>query len=145
MRSFITIKVLFGFFIFILAVPCSVASLHFHLQMMRGLISGVQKDGAKIGSGTLYNTSGHTGFYVWSDDKIHNLNAGTYIVYGEVNKGNKIRVRLEDNDWIPDNNGNGIILFSSSNRVSFNIVIDGEQYVNTDNYTLHLKAGVFGS
>ncbi|WP_303244885.1 AfaD family invasin, partial [Salmonella enterica] len=52
-----------------------------------------------------------------------------------------IQVRLEGEGWQPDTvNGRGAILRTAADNASFSVVVDGNQEVPADTWTLDFKA-----
>lgn len=115
----------------------------FDLQMNNEFISGQINDGTRIGQGAIAYQSEHNGFQVWSDVAGYGGRPNHYALAGKSGNGNTLRVRLEKEEWLPDNHGGkGIILHANEDRATFYIVIDGDQWVNADSYSIELKGAV---
>ncbi len=112
----------------------------FDLQMKNEFISGYISDGTRIGQGVITYLPEHNGFQVWNDVAQYGGQPNHYVLAGGSGNGNTLRVRIENNDWLPDNEGGrGIILHASADSAVFYIVIDGDQQVKADSYSIELK------
>lgn len=105
-----------------------------------GTHSGVLKDGDIITRGHLATRDAHVGFQVWSDTAQPGSAPNRYTITGTRNGGNVLHVRIERDGGYPDTkSGGGLVIGTSDDVTSFNIVVDGEQSVVADNYLLVLN------
>jgi Enterobacteria AfaD invasin protein len=115
----------------------------FYLQINSGLLSGHINGDRRIGQGRISYDGDHLGFQVWSEAIKSGTQPNSYVLAGQNNSNNKLRVRIEQTDWVPDKEGGkGIILRYGGNSATIDVVIDGEQTVVADYYSLALKGAV---
>ncbi|MBJ4904972.1 pilin structural protein SafD, partial [Salmonella enterica subsp. enterica serovar Rissen] len=63
------------------------------------------------------------------------------LLSGQQDPRHHIQVRLEGEGWQPDTvNGRGAILRTAADNASFSVVVDGNQEVPADTWTLDFKA-----
>lgn len=105
-------------------------------------LSGRVSDGFVIGKGRVIYRPTHNGFVIWSQAR----NAGSpqkYILEGQRNTRNELKVRIESDRGLPDTErGKGIMVLSSEVQVPFTVVVDGEQQVRADRYDIQMNAAV---
>lgn len=106
-----------------------------------GSRAGELKDGVQLGQGVLFSQGEHTGFQVWSDVQGVGVDPARYTLTGGQNGANTLKVRLEGGGWsVALAGGKGVVLTTTDNRVSFNVVVDGNQQVAADQYPFVLSA-----
>ncbi|WP_042524898.1 AfaD family invasin [Yersinia ruckeri] len=114
-----------------------------NLQMNNGLLSGHVNGERRIGQGRIQYYGNHLGFQVWSDASKSGAQPNSYVLLGKNNSSNKLRIRIEQKDWQPDHEGGkGIILHYGGESATFDVVIDGDQTVVADHYSLALNAAM---
>lgn len=113
------------------------------LQINSGLLSGHINGERRIGQGRIGYYGQHLGFQVWSDVIKSGQQPNSYVLVGQNNSNNTLRIRIEQNDWQPDHEGGkGIILHYGGESATFDVVVDGDQTVIADHYSLALKGAV---
>ncbi|MFT2798858.1 AfaD family invasin [Serratia sp. N21D137] len=111
-----------------------------NLQMDSGKIAGFIPGNTKIGKGNIASNEEHIGFQVWSDASRIDTRPNSYIIKGKGENTNNLRVRIENESWVPFNKDQGgIITKTKENNSNFYIITDGDQYIISDSYTLELK------
>ncbi|MGL4354767.1 MAG: AfaD family invasin [Aeromonas popoffii] len=114
-----------------------------NLQINSGLLSGRINGEFRIGKGLIEYDGEHLGFQVWSDATKSGPQPNRYVLIGQNNSNNKLRIRIEYPGWQPDNEGGkGIILRDGGNSATFDVVVDGDQTVIADHYSLALKGAL---
>lgn len=110
---------------------------------MQKLQAGHLTDGQRLGQGVIVFHDAHTGFQVWSDGQRSGALSGRYVLAGSNNADHKLRVRLEGDNWQPDNKSfKGVTLYSGDEIGRFYIVADGEQLIKADRYLLQVNGAV---
>lgn len=110
------------------------------VNMLSDIQSGHVTDGQRLGLGAIVFHEIHSEFQIWSDGLRSGVLPGQYVLVGSNNPDHKLQVRLEGDNWQPDNkNGKGIMLYSQDDIGRFYIVADGEQSVAADRYTLQIR------
>lgn len=143
MLSYCSFVLWFGVFGFVSSKAHAEGRVEFTLQANSHLLSGQLNNGSRIASGQMSYASEHLGFQVWSEAERSGNQPNSYILTGKNNSNNKVHIRLEQKNWMPDKTGGkGIILLDRGNRAVFDVVIDGRQTVIADNYSLMLKGAV---
>ncbi|MDR7019089.1 AfaD family invasin [Aeromonas salmonicida] len=105
------------------------------------LASGYKPDSYVIYKGQMSYPYPHTGFHLSESNIQPGVNKNTFFIQGKGNKSNRLKVRIEYEDSSSvRTTQQGIILQTADNNVTFNIVTDGEQFINSDTYTLRLNA-----
>lgn len=108
-----------------------------------GKLTGTIKDGFLVGKGRVMYTGEHSGFRVWSEAPRSGAYPARYLIEGQQNFHNRLRVRIGSERGQADvKEGKGIIILTGDNSVLFNVVADGTQNVKADNYPIELRAVV---
>lgn len=98
-------------------------------------INGALKDGVKVARGQIACRGAHAGFYVWMNAQQEGKSAERYIVRGSRDRQHQIRVRLRGEGWSPATEGqHGILRPDTDEQATFDVVIDGNQHVPSDDY-----------
>lgn len=106
-----------------------------------GTLSGTLKDGFLVGKGRVMYHGEHAGFRVWSEAPKSGAHPARYMLEGEQNVRNKLRVRIESERGQPDGKeGKGIIIPTGDDSILFKVVVDGQQNVKADIYPIELRA-----
>lgn len=80
-------------------------------------------------------------FRVWSDEQKAGNTPTVLLLSGQQDPRHHIQVRLEGEGWQPDTvSGRGAILRTAADNASFSVVVDGNQEVPADTWTLDFKA-----
>ncbi|EGO1504648.1 AfaD family invasin [Salmonella enterica] len=105
---------------------------------MRPHLSSTVHGGEKIGSGQITHQGAHVGFQVWLEGVTSGGGAPErYVLRGRNNPGHELRVLIGQDGWIPDSkDGRGIIKQTGEPQASFDIIIDGEQVIEADEYSM---------
>ncbi|WP_396076090.1 AfaD family invasin [Escherichia coli] len=103
-------------------------------------MGGNLSDGTRIATGQILCRDSHSGFHVWMNAQKAGYQPEHYIIRGQLNSQNEIRVRLTGDRWSPsvDKGQNGVIRISADERAIFDILVDGRQNVEADRYILSL-------
>lgn len=110
------------------------------VNMQEHIQAGHVADGQRLGRGVIVFHDAHTGFHVWSDEQKSGDRPERYVLAGSNNMDHKLRIRLEGDDWQPDNKeGKGITLYSGDEISRFYIVVDGEQTISADRYSFQVN------
>lgn len=105
------------------------------------VIAGRVPDGKVLGYGQVVFQSDHIGFVVWSEAIKFSDSPGRYVLNGQEVPTNRLRVRLEKEGSVADTeNGKGVLINTGDSSVSFTLVADGEQQINSDRYPITLSA-----
>lgn len=105
--------------------------------------AGLVSNGQRLGHGTVSFNRAHTGFRVWIDGRWSSDRPGSYILVGKYNPEHKLRVRLEGDGWAPDSeNSKGIVNYSRDDMVHFYALVDGDQFIQADMYSLQVSGEV---
>lgn len=97
------------------------------------------KDGLIIGKGYVMSNDTHSGFLLQWPSMRMSSEPGTIILIGKNNPANTLKVRIMPPDFIGrEIEGTGIVLMTDKPQVQFDIVADGEQRVNADQYRINL-------
>lgn len=100
-----------------------------------GGMSGELRDGAIVATGRIVCQEAHTRFHVWMNAREDEGRPGHYLVRGKRNSRHEIRIRLGGEGWIPGSAGQQGIEFQGTDvQAMFNIVVDGRQHVDPDEY-----------
>ncbi|WP_370605675.1 AfaD family invasin [Citrobacter braakii] len=104
---------------------------------MRPHLSSTVHGGEKIGSGQITHQGAHVGFQVWLEGVTSGGAPERYVLRGRNNPGHELRVLIGQDGWIPDSkDGRGIIKQTGEPQASFDIIIDGEQVIEADEYLM---------
>lgn len=110
------------------------------VSMQAHIQAGHVVDGQRLGRGAIVFHDAHTGFQVWSDEQKSGDRPERYVLAGSNNTDHKLRVRLEGDNWQPDDkSGKGITLYSGDEVGHFYIVVDGEQTISADRYSFKVS------
>lgn len=103
--------------------------------------AGHVPDGMVLAQGWVTYHGSHSGFRVWSDEQKAGNTPTVLLLSGQQDPRHHIQVRLEGEGWQPDTvNGRGAILRTAADNASFSVVVDGNQEVPADTWTLDFKA-----
>ena len=110
------------------------AELELYPQINKG---GSLSDGVRIATGRIVCRDAHSGFHIW----INAQKAGDqseYIIKGKTNSKHEIRVRLGGYGWTESKvkEQYGMVRSGTEERAIFDVFLDGEQYVDPDEYVL---------
>ncbi|UJD87711.1 hypothetical protein FS594_02300 [Rahnella aquatilis] len=106
-----------------------------------GTLPGTIKDGFLVGKGRVMYSGEHSGFRVWSEAPRSGTHPARYMLEGQQNVHNRLRVRIEsERGQVDVKEGKGIIILTGDNSILFNVVADGPQNVKADNYSVELRA-----
>ncbi|EGX3148634.1 hypothetical protein BUX93_004721 [Salmonella enterica subsp. enterica serovar Typhimurium] len=95
----------------------------------------------KLGATRVIYHGSHSGFRVWSDEQKAGNTPTVLLLSGQQDPRHHIQVRLEGEGWQPDTvSGRGAILRTAADNASFSVVVDGNQEVPADTWTLDFKA-----
>ncbi|TBL64164.1 AfaD family invasin [Hafnia paralvei] len=104
---------------------------------MRPHLSSTVHGGERIGSGQITYRGEHVGFQVWLDGMTSGGAPERYVMKGRNNPGHELRVLIGQDGWIPDSkDGRGIIKQTGEPQASFDIIVDGEQVIEADEYSM---------
>lgn len=114
------------------------------LQMKHGLQAHVVKDGMRLGQGILVSHGAHAGFQLWSETQTSSLPAGHYVLSGKQDGAHKLRILLVPRGIVPEENLGSMkmVLNTTGDRVTFDVLADGEQRVEADRYMLDIRGTV---
>ncbi|OSN03522.1 AfaD family invasin [Lonsdalea iberica] len=114
------------------------------LRMKHDLQAHVVKDGMRLGQGTLVSHEAHAGFRLWSEVQSSSFLTGHYVLSGKQDGEHKLRIRLVPRDLIAEGNpaSSEMVLNTRDDRVTFDILADGEQRVEADRYRLDISGTV---
>lgn len=101
----------------------------------RGGIGGELRDGAIIATGRIVCREAHNRFHVWMNAREDKGRPGHYLVRGKRDSRNEIRIRLEGKEWVPVPAGQrGVERTGTDTQVMFDVVADGRQHADPDEY-----------
>lgn len=104
---------------------------------MRPHLSSRVHGGERIGSGQITHRGAHVGFQVWLDGMASGGAPERYVMRGRNNPSHELRVLIGQDGWIPDSkDGRGIIKQTGEPQASFDIIVDGEQVIEADEYSM---------
>ncbi|MEG0868513.1 MAG: AfaD family invasin [Hafnia sp.] len=104
---------------------------------MRTNLNASVHDGEKIGRGQIFHQGEHVGFQVWLDAMKSGSAPERYVIRGRNNPSHELRVVLGQDGWVPDDKeGRGIIKLTSEPQAVFDIVADGNQTLEPDEYSV---------
>ncbi|MGP2408162.1 AfaD family invasin [Yersinia sp. 2545 StPb PI] len=110
------------------------------LRMDSVQVAGRVLDNSRIGQGQIVYDGEHAGFQVWSDTAPTGGQPNSYVLTGQSHGNNQLRVRIEQEGWVADSDGGkGIKIQTGERSTGFDLVIDGDQTVLADRYTLTLR------
>lgn len=115
------------------------------LKMNAGSQAGKLRDGTRLGRGTLTSHDVHSGFQIWSEQSDDGSVPAGYVLRGSQNTGNRLRVRLEPAAPLRATQTAehpGIALNTGDERVTFDVLADGDQSVKADSYALEIKGAL---
>lgn len=102
---------------------------------------GHEPDGMVLAQGWVTYHGSHSGFRVWSDEQKAGDTPSVLLLSGQQDTHHHLQVRLEGEEWQPDTaSGRGVILRTAADNSSFRVVVDGDQDVPADTWTLDFKA-----
>lgn len=99
------------------------------------------RDGLVIGRGQVSFQPPHSGYQVWLNGRRRVATPGRYVLVGKHNPEHQLRIRLTGEGWSAghDNNG-GITSAAVNERLYFDIVVDGTQQAEADEYIITASA-----
>lgn len=117
------------------------------LKMNAGMQAGKITNGTRVGQGIIVSRDGHGGFQVWCESGCLPLvgQGGRYVLTGKQNARNQFRVRLQPAQQeavAGDSSLRGMVIWSGDEQLRFDVLADGEQQVESDNYTLEIKSAL---
>ncbi|HHR5914088.1 TPA: AfaD family invasin [Providencia alcalifaciens] len=131
-----TFKYLILFFSVIIIGTVNATELN--IEPRRGS-NGVVLDGDIIATGKVSCTENNTVVDIWMDNAIIGMNA--YIIKGQRNSINELRVRLEGEGWsFNRRESRGLTKLQPGKVEPFNIVADGSQKLKADTYTITINS-----
>ncbi len=127
-----------GFLLIALSVFSQAAEIELSLQHKNG---GSLSDGTRMATGRILCRDSHSGFHVWMNAQKAEVQSAHYIIKGQLNNQHEMRVRLSGDGWYPSTTGehNGIVKIGRDENAIFDILIDGNQNLTPDRYTLSLS------
>lgn len=125
-------------------MPISQADeLKLTLRMYSDKIAGFVKDGVYIGEGRVTSNEDHTGVQVWSDAVHSGTQPNKYVMMGNGDGNHKLNIRIENDGWKLDAEGNnGITKDTKDSDNVFYVVVDGDQMVSADSYTIRFASKI---
>lgn len=124
--------------ILILSGDLQATELELYPQYNKG---GSLADATRIAKGRIVCKNVHSGFHVWMNAKKAGEQPGHYIIKGQTNSQHEIRVRLSGDGWSPyvEKEGNGMVKTGNGEIAIFDILVDSDQNVVSDNYIFSLR------
>lgn len=114
-----------------------------YLQGINAQMAGLVADGSPVAQGVIVSQDSHIGFRIWSDEGELATLPGRYIMKGKQSDRHSLRVRLDNGDWKADGDGTKqMTQYTIEPKVTFDLVIDGEQQVIADSYSLLLNTAL---
>ncbi|CAI1507087.1 AfaD family invasin [Serratia ficaria] len=95
------------------------------------------QDGTVIATGQVVFQGAHSGYQLWLEAPQNGTTPGRYLLSGKRRQPHPLRVRLAGNAWSaggPDSQG--LTRITGDERVSFDIVVDGNQEATADEYVM---------
>lgn len=103
--------------------------------------AGHEPDGMVLAQGWVTYHGSHSGFRVWNDEQKAGNTPAVLLLSGQQDPHHHIQVRLEGEGWQPDTaSGRGVIFRTAADNASFRVIVDGNQEVPADTWTLDFKA-----
>lgn len=113
------------------------------MQVRSGLFAGRVADGTRLAQGVITYTDAHAGFQVWSEEPVLDGKSPRYVLSGSRHSGNKLRVRLEGEGWVANTEGGkGMQVITTAVSAPFDVVVDGDQMVDSDVWTVPIQGGI---
>lgn len=107
-----------------------------NLQMAPTL-NGSVHDGQMIGHGQISTQQPHRGYHVWIEARKSGDAPNHYIITGRNNPQHELRVVVGQDGWMPDTKeGKGIVILTEDSLARFDIVAEGSQSIEADDYSL---------
>ena len=95
------------------------------------------QDGTVIATGQVFYQGEHSGYQLWLDAPENGTTPGRYLLAGKRYTSRPLRVRLAGRDWSAGGPGSqGLTRMTGDERVSFDIVVDGNQEAKADEYVM---------
>ncbi|HGP2366853.1 TPA: AfaD family invasin [Salmonella enterica] len=105
-------------------------------------IRSTVRDGEVVARGQISTLLAHSGYHVWLNAEKNGDIPNRYVLIGENNNQHKLSVIIGQNGWIPDiKGGAGIIKQTREVQAQFDIVVNGNQTVAADTYTISVQGG----
>lgn len=112
--------------------------LNFDISINNKYLARHYSDGTVIGYGKLSHPDEHKGFFISPTQKKSSIIGKNFIITGKTNINNTINIKISGNNWILDKDSN-FILVTNDKDAYFQIVLDGEQYIKPDKYSISLN------
>ncbi|EKN4774150.1 AfaD family invasin [Yersinia enterocolitica] len=126
----------------LMSVANAAEELQTTLRVAAHLRAGHVPEGMQLAQGWVTYHGSHSGFRVWNDEQKAGNTPSVLLLNGQQDPRHHIRVRLEGEGWQPDTaSGSGAILRTAADNASFSVVVDGDQEVPADTWTLDFKTG----
>ncbi|EFA7448302.1 adhesin [Escherichia coli] len=102
---------------------------------------GALSDGTRMATGRILCRDSHSSFHVWMNAKKIEGRSAHYIIKGQRNSKNEMRVRLSGDGWSADatEDRNGVVKIGKDESAIFDILIDGDQNAAPDKYIFFLR------
>lgn len=114
-----------------------------YLQGENTQMAGLVADGSPVAQGVIVSQDSHIGFRIWSDESELVTLPGRYIMKGKQSDRHSLRVRLDNGDWKAEGDGaKQMTQYTVEPKVTFDLVVDGEQQVIADSYSLLLNTAL---
>ncbi|ENA4257774.1 adhesin [Escherichia coli] len=121
-----------GMMLMVIAVFSQAAELNLN---SRGDVRSELRDGEIIATGRIACREVHDRFHIWVNTREDKRHPGHYLVRGEIDSLNEIRVRLGGKGWVPASTGQGgMERPGGDSHVIFDVLVDGRQHVAPDEY-----------
>ncbi|MFP3439075.1 AfaD family invasin [Pantoea sp. SIMBA_133] len=109
------------------------------LQAPQKNLAGAVSDGTRLGKGALISCDDHRGFQLYGAQTAGATTPGHYVLTGSHNPSNQLRVRLySQKPLTTEQDGAAVSVNTLEDKVVFDIVADGNQWVRADSYTLNI-------
>ncbi|HHY8365315.1 TPA: AfaD family invasin [Escherichia coli] len=105
------------------------------------VIGGDLRNGTKIAKGRIFCPEAHTEFRIWVNSQAQKKGTGHYILLGKHSENNRMNIRLEGDGWrVSSIEAKNILTkFWSGNIATFDVVVDGDQKVPSDEYFISVS------
>lgn len=112
------------------------------LRATSGLKAGNVRDGTLLMSGRVSSDSSHVGFRLLCRAEPKSVDPGRCTLSGQRDPGHRLRVRLSGPAWRPGAQSDGAVITYATGAADFRLEADGDQYVDTDTWTVALSGSV---
>lgn len=111
--------------------------------MMRPQQDSRLRDGALAGTIQVVYPGAHSGYRVWLEAEKSGPAPERYLLTEKHDRARRVAVRLDGEGWTPDAEaGNGIIRLTQDERVSVDILADGDQQAAAGEYAITVQATI---